>query len=84
MAGAADVDYTFNWFYVDSKDIAYYVSGLDPVRPSDVDPNLPTWGTGGIRVARVPARVQARARDQPAAGVLRQLEQQAGPAVLRL
>jgi acyl-homoserine lactone acylase PvdQ len=47
MAAASHVDYTFNWFYVDSKDIAYYVSGLDPVRPSDVDPNLPTWGTGG-------------------------------------
>jgi acyl-homoserine lactone acylase PvdQ len=46
MAGAAEVDYTFNWFYIDSKNIAYYVSGLDPVRPSDVDPNLPTWGTG--------------------------------------
>jgi hypothetical protein len=47
MAAASHIDYTFNWFYVDSKDIAYYVSGLDPVRPSDVDPNLPTWGTGG-------------------------------------
>jgi acyl-homoserine lactone acylase PvdQ len=46
MAGASEVDYTFNWFYIDSKNIAYYVSGLDPVRPSDVDPNLPTWGTG--------------------------------------
>ncbi|MBO0814440.1 MAG: penicillin acylase family protein, partial [Actinobacteria bacterium] len=47
MAGAAKIDYTFNWFYADSKDIAYYVSGLDPVRPSFADPNLPTWGTGG-------------------------------------
>jgi acyl-homoserine lactone acylase PvdQ len=47
MTGASEVDYTFNWFYVDNRDIAYYVSGLDPVRPPDVDPNLPTWGTGG-------------------------------------
>jgi hypothetical protein len=47
MVAASHIDYTFNWFYVDSKDIAYYVSGLDPVRPSFVDPNLPTWGTGG-------------------------------------
>jgi len=47
MVGASEVDYTFNWFYVDSKDIAYYVSGRDPVRPPFVDPNLPTWGTGG-------------------------------------
>jgi acyl-homoserine lactone acylase PvdQ len=47
MIGASKIDYTFNWFYVDSRNIAYYVSGLDPVRPSFVDPNLPTWGTGG-------------------------------------
>jgi acyl-homoserine lactone acylase PvdQ len=47
MAGASEIDFTFNWFYVDDKNIAYYVSGLDPIRPSDVDPNLPTWGTGG-------------------------------------
>ncbi|MDR3084501.1 MAG: penicillin acylase family protein, partial [Streptomyces sp.] len=46
MKGASEVDYTFNWFYVDNRDIAYYVSGRDPVRPPDVDPNLPTWGTG--------------------------------------
>jgi acyl-homoserine lactone acylase PvdQ len=45
-AGAAEVGYTFNWFYVDDHDIAYFNSGLDPVRPSGVDPNLPTWGTG--------------------------------------
>jgi acyl-homoserine lactone acylase PvdQ len=46
MKGAEEVDFTFNWFYIDDRDIGYYVSGLDPVRPSDVDPNLPTWGTG--------------------------------------
>jgi acyl-homoserine lactone acylase PvdQ len=46
MAGAAQIGYTFNWFYVDDRHSAYYNSGLDPVRPSGVDPNLPTWGTG--------------------------------------
>ncbi|HXC79208.1 MAG TPA: penicillin acylase family protein, partial [Candidatus Acidoferrum sp.] len=46
MAGTEQINYTFNWFYVDNRDIGYYVSGWDPVRPSDVDPNLPTWGTG--------------------------------------
>jgi acyl-homoserine lactone acylase PvdQ len=46
MAGAAQIGYTFNWFYVDSRDIAYYSSALAPRRPSTVDPNLPTWGTG--------------------------------------
>jgi acyl-homoserine lactone acylase PvdQ len=43
---ASFVGYTFNWFYVDSKHTAYYVSGKDPIRAKGVDPNLPTWGTG--------------------------------------
>lgn len=44
--GAAEVQYTFNWFYVDDRHTAYYVSGRDPVRAKGADPNLPTWGTG--------------------------------------
>ncbi len=47
MASAAKIGFTFNWFYVDDRDTGYFVSGLDPIRPSNVDPNLPTWGTGG-------------------------------------
>jgi acyl-homoserine lactone acylase PvdQ len=47
MKSASNIGFTFNWFYVDSKNIAYYVSGRDPIRPPDVNPNLPTWGTGG-------------------------------------
>ncbi|MDQ1633493.1 MAG: hypothetical protein QOJ32_302 [Frankiaceae bacterium] len=46
MQGAAQISYTFNWFYVDDKDTGYFTSGRDPVRPSDVDPNLPSSGTG--------------------------------------
>ncbi|HVU90632.1 MAG TPA: penicillin acylase family protein, partial [Jatrophihabitans sp.] len=42
MAGAAKISYTFNWFYVDDRDTGYFASGADPVRPSDVDPSLPT------------------------------------------
>lgn len=38
---AADVNYTFNWFYVDSTDTAYFNSGFNPERPSDVDYDLP-------------------------------------------
>ena len=45
--GAAQIGFVFNWFYADDRDVAYYLSGRDPVRPSDVDPDLPTWGTGG-------------------------------------
>jgi acyl-homoserine lactone acylase PvdQ len=37
---------TFNWAYVDSKNVAYYMSGKLPQRNPHVDPNFPTWGTG--------------------------------------
>jgi acyl-homoserine lactone acylase PvdQ len=37
---------TFNSFYMDSKDIGVFTSGLVPVRPSNVDPDLPINGTG--------------------------------------
>jgi acyl-homoserine lactone acylase PvdQ len=40
------VDYTFNWFYVDAKDIGYQHSCKCPQRAPGVDPYLPTWGTG--------------------------------------
>ncbi|MGH3424436.1 MAG: penicillin acylase family protein, partial [Nocardioidaceae bacterium] len=41
---AGAVDYTFNWFYVDDRDISYYSSGLLPIRSEDVDFDLPRWG----------------------------------------
>jgi acyl-homoserine lactone acylase PvdQ len=37
---------TFNWTYVDSQHVAYYMAGKLPIRNPNVDPNLPTWGTG--------------------------------------
>jgi acyl-homoserine lactone acylase PvdQ len=38
------IDYTFNWFYADDRDIAYFSSGQLPVRDSEVDYDLPRWG----------------------------------------
>ena len=38
------VDYTFNWFYVDDRDISYFKSGLLPVRAPGVSPDLPRFG----------------------------------------
>ena len=38
------VDYTFNWFYVDDRDISYFKSGLLPVRAAGVSPDLPRFG----------------------------------------
>lgn len=38
---ARHIGYAFNWFYVDSREAAYYNSGLNPVRPPGVDAALP-------------------------------------------
>jgi acyl-homoserine lactone acylase PvdQ len=46
MKEANKIQFTFNWLYVDNRDTGYFVSGKDPVRPRNVDPSLPTWGTG--------------------------------------
>jgi acyl-homoserine lactone acylase PvdQ len=41
---ASAIDYTFNWFYTDSRHIAFYCSGLLPVRARGYDADLPHWG----------------------------------------
>ncbi|MDI2029905.1 penicillin acylase family protein [Saccharopolyspora sp. TS4A08] len=38
---AHDINYTFNWFYADSRDTAYFNSGANVVRRPDVDPSMP-------------------------------------------
>ncbi|MFP5220525.1 MAG: penicillin acylase family protein [Actinomycetes bacterium] len=44
MTAFAGVDYTFNWFYADAEDIAYFGSGLLPLRAPGHNPDLPRWG----------------------------------------
>jgi len=39
-------DTTFNWHYVDNKDICFFSSGRLPVRATGLDSSLPTLGTG--------------------------------------
>jgi acyl-homoserine lactone acylase PvdQ len=43
---ASKTPQTFNSFYIDDQHIAEYTSGRLPIRPGDVDPGLPTKGTG--------------------------------------
>jgi acyl-homoserine lactone acylase PvdQ len=40
------VEFSFNWFYADDRDIAMFSSGRLPVRAPGTDPALPTIGTG--------------------------------------
>lgn len=43
---AGKFETTFNWHYADDKNIAYFSSGLLPIRAKGTDPSLPTLGTG--------------------------------------
>jgi acyl-homoserine lactone acylase PvdQ len=40
------VEFSFNWFYADDRDIALFSSGRLPLRAPGTDPALPTAGTG--------------------------------------
>jgi acyl-homoserine lactone acylase PvdQ len=46
MKAASLTPQTFNSFYMDSKHVAEFTSGLLPRRAKGVDPSLPTVGTG--------------------------------------
>jgi hypothetical protein len=41
MDAADNVGFAFNWFYVNSADSGYFLSGLHPRRADGADPNLP-------------------------------------------
>ncbi len=43
---AAQTPQTFNSFYMDNRDIGMFTSGLVPIRPSNVDQDLPIDGRG--------------------------------------
>ena len=43
---ANNFGFTFNWGYMSRDNIAYFASGLLPVRAQGLDRRLPTWGTG--------------------------------------
>lgn len=40
------VEFSFNWFYADDRDIAMFSSGRLPIRAPETDPALPTVGNG--------------------------------------
>ncbi|HEX7522229.1 MAG TPA: penicillin acylase family protein [Acidimicrobiia bacterium] len=42
----SSIPMSFNWSYVNQKDIAYFHSGLYPIRAAGASYDLPTWGTG--------------------------------------
>ena len=40
------VEFSFNWFYADDRDIAFFSSGRLPIRAANTDSALPTLGDG--------------------------------------
>jgi acyl-homoserine lactone acylase PvdQ len=42
----SSLGFTFNFFYVDHKDIAFFSTGRLPIRAPGTNPSLPTLGTG--------------------------------------
>ena len=46
LQAMSKVEFSFNWFYADDRDIALFSSGRLPVRAAGTDPALPTAGTG--------------------------------------
>jgi acyl-homoserine lactone acylase PvdQ len=62
---ASLIGYTFNWFYVDARKIAYFNSGFNPVRARRTDPNLPIWGQYRWRSTMAAARTHPQAVDPP-------------------
>ncbi|WP_217141484.1 penicillin acylase family protein [Streptomyces sp. AC627_RSS907] len=68
------INYTFNWFYADSRRTAYYNSGDNPVRASGVDADFPVrarpayewrdWDPAANTARYTPAAAHPRSLDQ--------------------
>jgi acyl-homoserine lactone acylase PvdQ len=46
MDAASEIDFGFNWAYVDARHIAYQQSGWYPIRARGTSPDFPVLGTG--------------------------------------
>jgi acyl-homoserine lactone acylase PvdQ len=55
------IGYTFNWFYADSRKIAYFNSGFNPRRARRTDPNFPVDARYPWRGTTSPARTHPQA-----------------------
>ena len=74
-----EINFAFNWFYADDRDIAYVTSGWYPMRARGTSPDFPAWGTGrwdwqgfdpdDYRSDRIPVTQLPNARN-PAQGYL--------------
>jgi Penicillin amidase len=73
---ANKIGYTFNWFYTDNQHIAYFNSGLNPVRAPHTDPPFPSWSRYAWRGLNPSAQMT------PASLTERQMVENAHPHVI--
>ena len=65
------VEFSFNWFYADDRDIAMFSSGRLPIRAAATDPALPTVGNGDYDWRGfVPFAGHARGINPPSSAIL--------------
>ena len=65
------VEFSFNWFYADDRDIAFFSSGRLPLRAPGTDPSLPTIGTGEYDWRGfLPAAAHAQAINPPTGAIV--------------
>ncbi len=67
---ASTMEMSFNWHYIDNRDIAVYTSGRLPVRPATVDPGLPTKGTGEFEWLGFLSAAKHAQQTNPKSGVI--------------
>ena len=74
---ASKIELSFNWYYGDKDNIAFFSSGRVPIRDGGVNMGLPTDGTGKHEWRGFVNGQGPPAGDQPVERADRQLEQQA-------
>ena len=65
------IGFTFNWFYIDDRDIGYFNSGDNPQRADGVSYAVPNWGTGAVgleELQRRPTRPRRTRRSRSTRG----------------
>ena len=71
LSAMSKVELTFNWFYVDDRDIAMFSSVRIPIRAPKVDMGLPTPGTGEYEWRGfLPASRHVQAIDPPSGAIV--------------